>query len=112
MKPELLNYLKQNAKEPFDIETNNCIQFTNHCWKIYHGHYWGEEYMNISSFEDTDLSDPLLGADKYLERTEKPQEGHLVAVAGLFVTLAQATEPAESAYPALNLNHPLHLPEL
>ena len=36
--------------------------------------------MNISSFEDTDLSDPLLGADKYLERTEKPQEGHLVAI--------------------------------
>ena len=80
MKPELLNYLKQKAKEPFDIETNNCIQFTNHCWKIYHGHYWGEEYMNISSFEDTDFSDPLQGADKYLERAEKPQEGHLVAV--------------------------------
>ena len=36
--------------------------------------------MNISSFEDTDFSDPLQGADKYLERTEKPQEGHLVAV--------------------------------
>lgn len=80
MKPELLNYLKQKAKEPFDIETNNCIQFTNHCWKIYHGHYWGEEYMNISSFEDTNFSDPLQGADKYLERAEKPQEGHLVAI--------------------------------
>ena len=36
--------------------------------------------MNISSFEDTDFSDPLQGADKYLERTEKPQERHLVAV--------------------------------
>lgn len=36
--------------------------------------------MNIRSFEDTDLSDPLQGADRYLERTEKPQEGHLVAV--------------------------------
>ena len=80
MKPELLDYLKQRAKEPFDIETNNCIQFTNHCWKIYYGHYWGEEYMNVISLEDTDLSDPLLGADKYLERTEKPQEGHLVAI--------------------------------
>ena len=36
--------------------------------------------MNISSFEDTDFSDPLEGADKYLERSEKPQEGHLVAI--------------------------------
>ena len=36
--------------------------------------------MNISSFEDTGLSDPLFGADKYLERSEKPQEGHLVAI--------------------------------
>ena len=36
--------------------------------------------MNISSFEDTDFSDPLQGADKYLERAEKPQEGHLVAI--------------------------------
>nr|DAE35688.1 MAG TPA: hypothetical protein [Bacteriophage sp.] len=31
---------------------------------------------------------------------------------GFPVILAQATEPAESAYPAFNLNHPLHLPEL
>ena len=80
MKPELADYLKSKAKESFNIETNNCVQFTNHCWKIYHGHYWGEEYMNISSFSETGLSDPLLAADKYLERTEKPQEGHLVAV--------------------------------
>ena len=36
--------------------------------------------MNISSFDETGLSDPLLAADKYLERTEKPQEGHLVVV--------------------------------
>ena len=49
LKPELIDYLKQKAKESFNIETNNCIQFTNHCWKIHHGHYWGEEYMNISS---------------------------------------------------------------
>ncbi len=80
MKPELVNYLKQKAKEPFNIETNNCIQFTNHCWKIYHGHYWGEEYMNLSSLDQTDLVDPLSGADNYLERSEKPQEGHLVAL--------------------------------
>ena len=80
MKPELADYLKSKAKESFNIETNNCVQFTNHCWKIYHGHYWGEEYMNISSFDETGLSDPLLAADKYLERTEKPQEGHLVVV--------------------------------
>ena len=36
--------------------------------------------MNISSFEDIDFSDPIQGADKYLERAEKPQEGRLVAI--------------------------------
>lgn len=36
--------------------------------------------MDTRSFEDTDFSDPLLAADKYLERTERPQEGHLVAI--------------------------------
>lgn len=36
--------------------------------------------MKLSSLEETDFSDPLLGADKYLERTERPQEGHLVAI--------------------------------
>lgn len=80
MKPELVSYLQEKARQPFDIETNNCIQFTNHCWKIYHGHYWGEELMNLASFEDTDFSDPLSAADIYLERSERPQEGHLVAI--------------------------------
>ena len=80
MKPELADYLKHKATESFNIKTNNCVQFTNHCWKIYYGNYWGEEYMNLNSFEDTGLSDPLLAADRYLERTEKPQEGHLVAI--------------------------------
>ena len=80
MKPELLNYLQNKTKQTFDIQNNNCVQFTNDCWKIYHGHYWGEEYMSLTSFDDTGLDDPLSAADKYLERSEKPQEGHLVAI--------------------------------
>ena len=36
--------------------------------------------MNMGSLKETGLDDPLLAADRYLERSEKPQEGHLVVV--------------------------------
>ena len=36
--------------------------------------------MNMGSLKETGLDDPLLAADRYLERSEKPQEGHLVAI--------------------------------
>lgn len=80
MKPELAEYLKLKAQQSFDIKTNNCVQFSNECWKIYYGQYWGEEYMKLSSFEECGLANPLAAADKYLTRSEKPQEGHLVVV--------------------------------
>ena len=80
MKPELVSYLQEKARQPFDIETNNCVQFSNNCWKIYYGHYWGKEFMSLSSFDQCGLPDPLAAADKYLIRSEKPQEGHLVTV--------------------------------
>lgn len=80
MKPELVSYLKEKARQPFDIRTNNCIQFTNECWKIHHGFYWSEELLSVPSFDVSGFSNPLEGADHYLVRTEKPQEGHLVAI--------------------------------
>ena len=45
--------------------------------------------MNMGSLKETGLDDPLLAADRYLERSEKPQEGHLVAVKVLGDTYLQ-----------------------
>lgn len=80
MKPELLEYLKLKANHSFDIERNNCIQFTNKCWKIYHGHGWCDYYSSLSNLDQTGFSDPLEAADAVLQRTTDPKEGDLVAL--------------------------------
>lgn len=80
LKPELETYLRTKARQSFDIETNNCIQFTNECWKIYHGSYWSEDCLNLQTLEEAVFEDALLAADTYLKRSQEPQEGHLVAI--------------------------------
>ena len=82
MKPELVDYLRQKAKETFDIETNNCYRFTNECWKIYFGCNYSDKYFNITGIKQTDYDTLVEACDNIplLIRSEKPQEGHLVAV--------------------------------
>lgn len=82
MKPELLTFLKEKAKQSFDIVDNNCYRFTNDCWKIYYGHNYSDKYFNITNVEQTEYSGLVEACDNTpsLTRSEKPQEGHLVAI--------------------------------
>lgn len=80
MKPELIAYLKEKSNSSFDVETNNCIQFTNDCWEIYYGFPYSKKYAETKKFEDAGFDCPLALFDAVLERSEKPQEGHLVGL--------------------------------
>lgn len=80
MKPELTEYLKTKSKQTFDIQRNNCIQFTNKCWKIYHGKGWCTYYSTLTDFKQSGFSNPLEAADAVLDRTLEPKEGDLVAL--------------------------------
>lgn len=78
MKPDLIKFLMTKGKQPFDIVTNNCFEFTNDCWEIYHGHRWCDQ--KFAGLHETPWDNFLDAADHYLERSQKPQEGHLVAL--------------------------------
>ena len=80
MKPDLLLYLQQRAKQNFDIKNNNCVQFTNKCWEIYHGKPWCEEFNQYFDIAQTEWTDPLEAADNILQRVYNPLEGDLVAM--------------------------------
>lgn len=80
LKPELIDYLQQKGKERFDSKTNHCVQFTNQCWRIYYGFPYCEAYDSMSLIEETGYDNPLDVFDSVLERSQKPQEGHLVAI--------------------------------
>lgn len=82
MKPELMTFLKEKAKQSFDIVDNNCYRFTNDCWKIYFGHNYSDKYFKFTNINQTEHDGLLDMFDSIpsLTRSEKPQEGHLVAV--------------------------------
>ena len=82
MKPELMSFLKEKAKQSFDIVDNNCYRFTNDCWKIYFGHNYSDKYFSATSIEQAEYDSLVENCDNTpsLTRSEKPQEGHLVAI--------------------------------
>lgn len=80
MKPELLSYLQQRAKQGFDIKNNNCVQFTNKCWEIQHGHPWCGELNQYFDIKQTKWDDPIEAANTILQRVEKPAMGDLVGM--------------------------------
>jgi len=80
MKPEMITYLQSKAKQEFHEKTNHCVQFTNHLWELYHGFEYCPEYNQMVTLRDSKFSNALDAFDAVLERSEKPQEGHLVAV--------------------------------
>lgn len=80
MKPELLSYLQQRAKQGFDIKNNNCVQFTNKCWEIQHGHTWCGELNQYFDIKQTEWDDPIEAANTILQRVEKPAMGDLVGM--------------------------------
>lgn len=80
MKPELMEYLRNKAKSEFDEVNNHCVQFTNDCWEIYYGFPYCEKYNKMSRMSEAGFTEPLDLFDSVLERSEKPQEGHLVAI--------------------------------
>ena len=80
MKPELLSYLQQRAKQGFDIKNNSCVQFTNKCWEIQHGHPWCGELNQYFDIKQTEWDDPIEAANTILQRVEKPAMGDLVGM--------------------------------
>ena len=82
MKPELFTFLKEKAKQSFDIKSNNCFIFTNECWSIRHGHKYADRYFDLNNLNQTEYSSLVDACDSFphLTRSEKPQEGHLVAI--------------------------------
>ena len=80
MKPELLSYLQQRAKQGFDIKNNNCVQFTNKCWEIQHGHPWCGKLNQYFDIKQTEWDDPIEAANTILQRVEKPAMGDLVGM--------------------------------
>lgn len=82
MKPELVTFLKEKAKQDFNIKTNNCLMFTNECWNIYYGHKYTDKYSDLTNISETNYNSLVDACDQspILTRSEKPQEGDLVAL--------------------------------
>ena len=79
-KPELVEYLLSKRNDTFDIKNNNCVQFTNKCWELYHGFPWCEDFNTVYSLEEVGIVDPLAKADELLEPSSRPVVGDLVVL--------------------------------
>lgn len=79
-KQRVLELCRELSFKSFDIKTNNCIQFTNKCWEIYHGKPWCPQYLDKQSIYETGWTDTPSLIDTLLHRTTEPKEGDLVLV--------------------------------
>jgi len=77
----LESYLEQVQYKPFSIEDHNCIQFTNHCWKVVYNHYWSEDWLKVRHFDELpQFSTPVEAVSSRLQRQLIVTRHSLVAI--------------------------------